>query len=154
MRIKLLGTRNPDNDLLNYYVSKSDVEISVFYHNLPINDCIHQIKNARSKLKDAIKQVTQLRSEFEVHLATAVIEHKHERSRTGEEYDVEEKDQFVKKNLSLGRTDEQPRNHGASWDANYRDISSPTHWTVPNERVSKYWVTHQDRGIGWTEKRQ
>jgi hypothetical protein len=60
------------------------VEISVFDHNLPINDCIHQINNAREKLKDVITQATQLRSEFEVDLATAVIEHKHERFRTGE----------------------------------------------------------------------
>jgi hypothetical protein len=77
-RIKLLGIHDPANDLLNYYVSKSDVEIIVFDHNLPINDCIHQINNPRAKLKDVITQATQLRYEFEVDLATVVIEHKHE----------------------------------------------------------------------------
>jgi hypothetical protein len=71
-----------------YYISNSDVEISVFNHNLPINDCIHQINNARAKLKDVITQVTQLRYEFEVDLTTAVIKHKHEWFRTGEEYNA------------------------------------------------------------------
>jgi hypothetical protein len=82
LRIKLLRIRYPANDLLNYY--KSDMEISVFDHNLPINDCIHQINNVRSKLKDAITKATQLQSELEVDLATSAIEHKHERFRTGE----------------------------------------------------------------------
>jgi hypothetical protein len=75
------------------------VEIIVLGHTLPINDCIHQIKNARAKLKDVIPQATQLRSEFELDLATAVIEHKHERFRTGEEYDAVKKYQFVEKEL-------------------------------------------------------
>jgi hypothetical protein len=100
LRIKLLGIRDPVNDLLNYYVSKSDVEISVFDHTLQINDCIHQINNARVKLKDVIIQATQLRSEFEVDLATAVIKYKHACFHTGEEYDAAGKDQFVEKELN------------------------------------------------------
>jgi hypothetical protein len=97
LRIILLGIQDPANDLLNYYVSKSDVEIRVFDHTLPIHDCIDQINNARAKLKDVITQVTQLRSKFEVDLATAVIEHKHERFQISEEYDAVEKYQFVEK---------------------------------------------------------
>jgi transposase-like protein len=65
-----------------------DVEISAFYHILCIKAWIYQINNAISKLNDVIKQVTQLRSEFEVDLATAVIENKHTRFRQGEDYDT------------------------------------------------------------------
>jgi hypothetical protein len=77
IRTNLRGMRDPANDLLNYYISKSDVEISRFDHDLYIKACIHQINNAISKFKDVIKQETQLRSEFEVDLETAVIEQKH-----------------------------------------------------------------------------
>jgi hypothetical protein len=73
MIIKLLGVRDPTNDLLNYYLSKSGVENSAFDHNLPLEACIHQINNTRSKLKNVIKQATQLRAKFEVDLATAVV---------------------------------------------------------------------------------
>jgi hypothetical protein len=99
LRIKLLGIRDPANELLNYYASKSDVELSEFDHDYPINVCIHQINNARSKLKDVIKQATQLRSEFEVDLATSVIEHKYEWFRNGEECDVWDKYQLIEKEL-------------------------------------------------------
>jgi hypothetical protein len=82
------------------------VEISEFDHNLLLNACIHQINNARSKLKDVIKQVTQLRYEFEVDLATAMIEQKHERFQNGEEYSYGKRISSSKKNSSLGRIDE------------------------------------------------
>jgi hypothetical protein len=99
MRIKLIGVRDPDNDLLNYYLQKPDVEISALDHTLPLEACIHQIENERSKLKDVIKQATQLRSEFEVDLATAVIEHTHALFRQGEDYGRSEKDQCIEKAL-------------------------------------------------------
>jgi hypothetical protein len=75
------------------------VELSEFDHNLSINACIHQINNARSKLKDVIKKATQLSSEFEVDLAIAVIEHKYERFRNGKEYDVWGNDQLIENEL-------------------------------------------------------
>jgi hypothetical protein len=127
LRIKLLGIRDPANDLLNYYVSKSDVEISVFDHDLPINYCIHQINNTRAKLKDVITQATQLRSEFEVDLATAAIKHKHEQTALVRNTMQQKKISSLKKNLRLGRIDKRPRNHGAIWDDKYGAISNPTH---------------------------
>jgi hypothetical protein len=119
LRIKLLGIHDPANDLLYYLVSKSDVEIRIFDHNLPINDCIHQINNARAKLKDIITQATQLWSEFKVDLATAVIEHKHEHYCTGEEYDAAEKCQFVEKEV---KSRENRRTTKKSWRKLERQI--------------------------------
>jgi hypothetical protein len=58
-------------------LKKSDVEASSFDRTLPHEECLHQINNARAKLKDIIKQAKQLRYEFEVDLATLLIKHKH-----------------------------------------------------------------------------
>jgi hypothetical protein len=37
---------------------------------------MHQINNARSKLKDVVNNAVDLRTQFEVDLAIAVVEHK------------------------------------------------------------------------------
>jgi hypothetical protein len=52
-RIKRGGIRDKNDTLLKYYHELSGVGAE-FYISLTIRECIHQINNARSKLKDVV----------------------------------------------------------------------------------------------------
>jgi hypothetical protein len=82
LRIKRCGIRDKNDTLLDYYRELSDVEAE-FDIYLTIRECIHQINNARSKLKDAVNNAVDLRTHFEVDLAMAVVEHKMPDFRSG-----------------------------------------------------------------------
>jgi hypothetical protein len=67
---------------LDYYYDLSGVGAE-FDISLTVRECIHQINNARSKLKDVVNNATELRTQFEVDLAMAVVEHKRPEFRSG-----------------------------------------------------------------------
>jgi hypothetical protein len=62
-------------------------------------ECIHQINNARSKLKDVVNTAIELRTQFEVDLAMAVVEQKRPEFRSGEIFMECDKDILVQKEL-------------------------------------------------------
>jgi hypothetical protein len=72
LRIKRGGIRDKNDTLLDYYRELSDVEAE-FDISLTIRECVHQISNARSKLKDVVYNAVDLRTQFEVDLAMAVV---------------------------------------------------------------------------------
>jgi hypothetical protein len=80
--IKRGGVCDNNDTLLDYYLDQSDVEAE-FVMFLNLQECIHQINNARSKLKDDVMHVTELRSQFEVCVAIAVVEHERPEFRLG-----------------------------------------------------------------------
>jgi hypothetical protein len=61
-----------NDTLLDYYREQSAVE-SEFDVSLNLRECKHQINNARAKLKDVVMNAMELRSQFEVDLAIAVV---------------------------------------------------------------------------------
>jgi hypothetical protein len=67
--------------------------------SLTVRECIHQINNARSKLKDVVNTAIELRTQFEVDLAMAVVEHKRPEFRSGEIFMECDKDVLVQKEL-------------------------------------------------------
>jgi hypothetical protein len=98
LRIKRGRIREKNDTLLDYYRDLSDVEAE-FDISLTIRECIHQINNARSKLKDVVINATELRTQFEVDLAMAVVEHKIPEFRSGETFMECDKDALVQKEL-------------------------------------------------------
>jgi hypothetical protein len=98
LRIKLGGIRDKNDMLLDYYYELSGVgaEFDIF---LTVRECIHQINNARSKLKDVVNNAVDLRTQFEVDLAMAVVEHKMPEFRSGETFMECDKDILVQKEL-------------------------------------------------------
>jgi hypothetical protein len=84
--------------LLDYYYELSGVGTE-FDISLTVRECIHQINNARSKLKDVVNNATELRTHFEVDLAMAVVEHKTPEFRSGETFMECDKDVLVQKEL-------------------------------------------------------
>jgi hypothetical protein len=85
LRIKCGGIRDKNDALLDYYYELSGAGAE-FDISLTVRECIHQINNARSKLKDVVNNATKLRTQFEVDLAIAVVEHKRPEFLTGETF--------------------------------------------------------------------
>jgi hypothetical protein len=54
-RISRRGTREYDDEVVNYYLARSNVDKERFDMTLTITACIHQLNNARRQLKDVIK---------------------------------------------------------------------------------------------------
>jgi hypothetical protein len=98
LRIKQGGIREKNDTLLYYYRAHSDVEAE-YDISLTLRECIHQINNAMSKLKDVVTSATKLRTQFEVDLAIAVVEHKMPEFRPGETFVKCDKDALVQKEL-------------------------------------------------------
>jgi hypothetical protein len=121
IRIKRGGIRDQKDTLLDYYCDLSDVEAE-FEISLTIRECIHQINNARSKLKYVVVNATELRTQFEVDLAMAVVEHKRPEFRSGETFIECDKDALVQKELKSRENRRTLNDLGKSLDAKYEGI--------------------------------
>jgi hypothetical protein len=98
LRIKRGVIRDKNDALLDYYYELSGVGTE-FDISLTVRECIHKINNARSKLKVVVNNATELRTQFEVDLAMAVVEHKRPEFRSGETFMECDKDVLVQKEL-------------------------------------------------------
>jgi hypothetical protein len=90
--------RGKNDTLMDYYYALSGVGAE-FDISLTVRECIHKINNARSKLNDAVNNVVDLRTQFEVDLAMAVVEHKRPEFRSGETFMECDNDVLVQKEL-------------------------------------------------------
>jgi hypothetical protein len=118
LRIKLGGIRATNDTLLDYYHELSGVGAE-FDISLTIRECIHQINNARSKLKDVVNNAVDLRTQFEVDLAMAVVEQKRPEFCSGEKFMECNKDVHVQKEL---KSRENIRTAKRSWQKLGREI--------------------------------
>jgi hypothetical protein len=51
-RIARLGTHEYDDEVINYYLSRSNIDKARFDITLSVTACIHQLNNARRQLKE------------------------------------------------------------------------------------------------------
>jgi hypothetical protein len=112
VRIKHKGDHNPVSGVLNYYLLLSDVEADAHDKPLPMEEGIKQINQARQKLKDVVANAKEHRTQFEVELATAIVEHNHPYLCDGNEYDPVGTDNLVAKVL---KTRENQKTAKRSW---------------------------------------
>jgi hypothetical protein len=117
-RIKRGEIHDKNDALLDYYYELCGVGAE-FDISLTVRECIHQINNARSKLKDVVYNATKLRTQFEVDLAMAVVEHKRPEFRSGETFMECDKDVIVQKEL---KSRENRRTAKRSWQNLGRQI--------------------------------
>jgi hypothetical protein len=73
-RISRRGTREYDDEVGNYYLVRSNVDKERFDITMTITACIHQLKNARRKIKDVLKEAANNGAFYEVEVATARVE--------------------------------------------------------------------------------
>jgi hypothetical protein len=142
VRIKYKGDRNPMSGVLSYYLSLSDVEADARDKPLPVEEYVKQINQARQKLKDVVANTKEHRTQFEVELATAIVEHKHPYFCDGNECDPVDKDNLVAKVL---KTRENWKTAKRSWKKlgrQIRGIIKPE--TLKRSRLTKIEVPDGD----------
>jgi hypothetical protein len=76
VRIARHGTREYDDEVINYYLSRSNIDKERFDITLSVTACIHQLNNARRQLKDVLKEAENNGAFYEVEVATAHVEKK------------------------------------------------------------------------------
>jgi hypothetical protein len=103
---------------LDYFYDLSGVGAE-FDISLTVQECIHQINISRSKLKDVVNTKIELRPQFEVDLAMAVVEHKRPEFRLGEIFMECDKGVLVQKEL---KSRENRRTAKRSWKKLGRQI--------------------------------
>jgi hypothetical protein len=99
VRLKHKVDRNPMSGVLNYYLSLSDVEVDAHGKPLSLEECIKKINQARQKLKDMVANAKEHRTQFEVELETAIVEHNHPYLCEGNEHVPVDKENLVAKVL-------------------------------------------------------
>jgi hypothetical protein len=120
----------------------SDVEADAHDKPLPVEECIKQINQARQKLKYVVANAKEHRTQFEVELATAIVEHKHPHLCDRNEYDPVDKQNLVAKVL---KTRENRKTAKRSWKKLGRQISGIIKpGTMRRSRLTKIEVTDGD----------
>jgi hypothetical protein len=76
VRIARRGTREYDDEVINYYLSISNVDKERSDITLSVTACIHQLNNARRQLKDVLKEAENNGALCEVEVATTHVEKK------------------------------------------------------------------------------
>jgi hypothetical protein len=133
LRIKRGGVRAKNDTLLDYYREQSDVE-SEFDVFLNLRECIHQINNARAKLKDVVLNATELQSQFEVDLAIAVVEHKMPEFWLGETFMECDNGALVQKEI---KSRKNCRTAKSSW----QKFGRPIRWHLKSHTLQKSKLT-------------
>jgi hypothetical protein len=72
-RITRRGIRDNYDPVLDYYLLRSNVDTVRFDTTLTITKCIHQLNNARSQLKDVLKDANINVSFYDVEVAAAWV---------------------------------------------------------------------------------
>jgi hypothetical protein len=112
--------------------------------SLTVRECIHQINNARSKLKDVVNNAVDLRTQFEVDLPMAVVEQRRPEFHSGETFMESDKDALVQKELKSG---ENRRNAKQSWQKLGCQIRGHLKWhTLQKSKLTAVEVSGTDDG--------
>jgi hypothetical protein len=75
-RISRCGTREYYDEVVNYYLARSNVDKERLDMKMTITACIHQLNNTRRQLKDVLKEAANNGAFYEVEVATARVEKK------------------------------------------------------------------------------
>jgi hypothetical protein len=116
--------------------------------SLTVRECIHQINNTRSKLKDVVNNAIELRTQFEVDLAMVVVEHKRPEFRSGEIFMECDKDVLIQKDL---KSRKNRRTSKCSWQKLGRQIRCHLKpHTLQNSKLTAVEVSGSDDG-SWSK---
>jgi hypothetical protein len=92
IRIKRKGELNRQYLVLNFYLSRADVDREAHDKPLSIQECIKQLNFSRQKLKDVVANTREYRGQYEVVIAEAIVENTNPRFKEGDIFDPMEKE--------------------------------------------------------------
>jgi hypothetical protein len=98
--------------VLNYYLSRADVDREVHDKPLSISECIKQLNFSRQKLKDVVANAKEYRGQYEAEIAEAIVEKRNPRFKDGDIFDPVDKEILVERDL---KTRENRRTAQRSW---------------------------------------
>jgi hypothetical protein len=148
VRIKREGNRTPLDLVLNFYLSKSDVDRDAHDKPLPMQECIKQLNFSRHKLKDVVANAKEHRGKYDVEIAEAIVEKRNSRFKDGEIFDPVEKEILVEKEVN---TRENRRTAQRPWQKmglKIRGYLKPN--TLKWSRLVHIEVPNED-GMTWTK---
>jgi hypothetical protein len=119
IRINRKGERNPRDMVLNFYLSRADVDREAHNKPLSIQECITQLNFSRQKLKDVVANAREYRGQYEVEIAVAIVEKRNSRFKKVEIFDRVEKEILVEREV---KTRENRRTAQRSWRKMGRQI--------------------------------
>jgi hypothetical protein len=99
VRINREGERNPLDLVLNFYLSKSDVDKDDHDKPMPIQECIKQLNFSRQKLKNVVSNAKEHSGQYAVEIAEATVEKRNPRFKDGEIFDPVGKDIVVEREV-------------------------------------------------------
>jgi hypothetical protein len=73
-RIARRGTQEYDDEVINYYLLRSNIYKERLGITLSVTACIHQLNNARRQLKDLLKEAENNGAFYEVEVAPTRVE--------------------------------------------------------------------------------
>jgi hypothetical protein len=113
------GERNSRYLVLNFYLSKSDVDRDAHDKPLFIQECIKQFNFSRQKLKYVVANAREYSGQYEVGIAEAIVEKRNPRFKEGGIFDPVEKEIYVEREV---KTCENRRMAQRSWRRMGRQI--------------------------------
>jgi hypothetical protein len=101
VRIKRQDNHNPTKHILNFYLTKSDVDKEANDCMLPVEECIYQLNFSRQKLKDVVANAKENRGKYCVQVSQEIIEKRNPRYKEGGVFDSVEKEILVEKEVKV-----------------------------------------------------
>jgi hypothetical protein len=96
VRIKRKGKRDIHDGVLNYYITRSNVNVETFDKILSLSECHHQESNMRVKLKDVVSEAKQYGTTYELEVVTARVHKRHTELFDNPALDLEREDHIAK----------------------------------------------------------
>jgi hypothetical protein len=148
IRIKRKGERNPRDMVLNFYLSRADVDREAHDKPLSIQECIKQLNFSRQKLKDVVANAREYRGQYEVEIAEAIVENRNPRFKEGEIFDPVEKEILVEREV---KTRENGRMAQRSWRKMGRKIWGRLKPNTLKRSKLMHFEVSNDGGTVWTK---
>jgi hypothetical protein len=148
VRIKRKGERNPRYLVLNFYLSRADVDRETHNKSLSIQEWIKQLNFSRQKLKDVVANAKEYRGKYEVEIAEAIVEKRNARFKEGKIFDPVEKEILVEREL---KTRENRRTTQQSWRKMGRQIWGHLKPNTLKRRKLVHVELSNEDGTAWTK---
>jgi hypothetical protein len=98
-RLARKGVRYNQDVIVNYYLAHSYVEVECFDKTLTIRECFSEMRNARARFKDILRDAKSNGILYELEVAAARVERKHPILTAYNEELSQERDDLIQKEL-------------------------------------------------------
>jgi hypothetical protein len=99
VRLERKGVRDTQDVILNYYLAHSDAEVECFDKTLTIRECFSEMRNARARFKDILRDAKSNGTLHELEVAAARVDRKHPLLTAENEELSQEREDLIQKEV-------------------------------------------------------